>query len=103
MDRDEVFVEYTKSICPVCKVVVDAEINVRDGKVFLAKRCRRHGRFEALLYSDAELYFDSLRFNKPVSEVMRATVPMMVVFLIGVLLITYIPWMTTVLPSLLAH
>jgi 7,8-dihydro-6-hydroxymethylpterin dimethyltransferase len=23
-DRDEVFVEYTKSICPVCKVVVDA-------------------------------------------------------------------------------
>jgi 7,8-dihydro-6-hydroxymethylpterin dimethyltransferase len=65
VDRDEVFLEYTKSICPVCKVVVDAEINVRDGKVFLAKRCRRHGRFEALLYSDAQLYVDSLRFNKP--------------------------------------
>jgi uncharacterized radical SAM superfamily Fe-S cluster-containing enzyme len=28
-DRDEVFLEYTKSICPVCKVVVDAEVNVR--------------------------------------------------------------------------
>ena len=24
VDRDEVFIEYTKSICPVCKVVVDA-------------------------------------------------------------------------------
>ncbi|HMC04959.1 MAG TPA: radical SAM protein, partial [Actinomycetota bacterium] len=35
------------------------------GKVFLRKRCREHGAFEALLYSDAELYFDSLRFNKP--------------------------------------
>jgi hypothetical protein len=65
VDRNEVFIEYTKSICPVCKVVVDAEVNVRDGKVFLGKRCRDHGRFEALLYSDAELYFDSLRFNKP--------------------------------------
>jgi uncharacterized radical SAM superfamily Fe-S cluster-containing enzyme len=24
-DRDEVFVEYTKSVCPVCKAVVDAQ------------------------------------------------------------------------------
>ena len=35
VDRDEVFVEYTKSICPVCKAVVDAEVNIRDNKVFL--------------------------------------------------------------------
>jgi uncharacterized radical SAM superfamily Fe-S cluster-containing enzyme len=65
VDRDEVFLEYTKSICPVCKVVVDAEVNVRNQKVFLRKRCPHHGSFEALLYSDAQLYFDSLRFNKP--------------------------------------
>ena len=65
VDRDEVFIEYTKSICPVCKVVVDGQVNVRDDKVFLRKRCREHGTFEALLYSDAQLYFDSLRFNKP--------------------------------------
>ena len=64
-DRDEVFLEYTKSICPVCKAVVDAEVNVRDGKVFLRKRCREHGNFEALLYSDAELYMASMRFNRP--------------------------------------
>jgi hypothetical protein len=64
-DRDEVFLEYTKSICPVCKIVIDAEVNVRDGKVFLRKRCPVHGRFEALLYSDAQMYMDSLRFNKP--------------------------------------
>ncbi len=64
-DRDEVFLEYTKSICPVCKAVVDAEVHVRDGKVFLRKRCREHGSFEALLYSDAELYMASMRFNRP--------------------------------------
>jgi uncharacterized radical SAM superfamily Fe-S cluster-containing enzyme len=64
-DRDEVFLEYTKSICPVCKTVVDAEVNVRDDKVYLRKRCRDHGLFEALLYGDAQMYVDSLRFNKP--------------------------------------
>ncbi|WP_343575054.1 radical SAM protein [Mycobacterium sp.] len=64
-DLDEVFVEYTKSICPVCKVVVDAQVNIRDGKVYLRKRCREHGSFEALVYGDAEMYMDTARFNKP--------------------------------------
>jgi hypothetical protein len=40
-------------------------VNGKDNKVFLRKRCAEHGQFEALLYSDAEMYFDSLRFNKP--------------------------------------
>lgn len=65
VDRDEVFIEYTKSICPECRAVIDGHVVVRDDKVFLRKRCRDHGLFEALLYSDARLYFDSLRFNKP--------------------------------------
>lgn len=65
VDRDEVFLEYTKSVCPVCKVVVDAQVNARDGKVYLRKRCREHGVFEALVYGDARMYLDSARFNKP--------------------------------------
>ena len=64
-DRDEIFVECTRSICPICKAVVDAEVNVRDNKVFLRKRCPDHGRFEALVYSDAAMYLDAQRFNKP--------------------------------------
>ena len=64
-DRDEVFLEYTKSICPVCKVVVDAQVNVRDDKVYLRKRCAEHGWFEALVYGDAQAYLASARFNKP--------------------------------------
>ncbi|MFC1417712.1 radical SAM protein [Streptacidiphilus cavernicola] len=65
VDRDEVFLEYTKSICPVCKVVVDAQVNIRQDKVYLRKRCREHGPFEALIYGDAQAYLDSARFNKP--------------------------------------
>lgn len=64
-DRDEVFVEVTRSICPVCKSVVDAQVNIRDDKVYLRKRCPEHGWFEALVYGDAQMYVDSVRFNKP--------------------------------------
>ena len=56
-DRDEVFVEFTRSICPVCKRVIDAEVNIRDGGVYLRKRCPEHGPFEALTCSDAEWYW----------------------------------------------
>src|SRR5918996_550250 len=65
VDRDEGFLEQTKSVCPVCKAVVDAEVNARDNKVFLRKRCQDHGSFEALVFGDAEMYLDYQRFNKP--------------------------------------
>lgn len=65
VDRDEILVELTRSICPVCKTVVDAEVNVRDDRVYMRKRCGDHGTFEALVYGDARMYFDSLRFNRP--------------------------------------
>jgi uncharacterized radical SAM superfamily Fe-S cluster-containing enzyme len=64
-ERDEVFVEYTKSICPLCKVVIDAEVAIRDNRVVMSKRCPDHGRFEALVYSDAQMYMEQQRFNKP--------------------------------------
>jgi tripartite ATP-independent transporter DctM subunit len=46
------------------------------------------------------LLLSSYRFNKPILEVMRAVVPMLLVLLIGVLLITYVPPLTTFLPRL---
>ena len=46
------------------------------------------------------LLLASSRFNKPILEVMRAVVPMLVVLFVGVLLITYFPPLTTVLPKL---
>lgn len=47
------------------------------------------------------LFLSSYRFKKPMSEVVRATVPMLFVLLAGVLLITYLPPLTTWLPRLL--
>jgi len=44
------------------------------------------------------LFLASMRFGKPMSEVIRAVVPMLLVLLFGVLLITYIPALTTTLP-----
>jgi 7,8-dihydro-6-hydroxymethylpterin dimethyltransferase len=65
IDRNEVFLEETRSICPVCKRVIAAEVNIRENWVILSKRCPEHGPFEALVYSDAELYLAQMRFNKP--------------------------------------
>lgn len=64
-ERDEVFVEFTKSICPICKIPIDGQVNLRDNKVYLRKRCKEHGWFEALVYGDAQMYLESARFNKP--------------------------------------
>jgi tripartite ATP-independent transporter DctM subunit len=46
------------------------------------------------------LFLSSYRFNKPMPEVSRAVIPMLFVLLLGVLLITYFPPLTTLLPSL---
>ncbi len=45
------------------------------------------------------LFLSAYRFDKPVPMVMRSVIPMFVVLLIGVLLITYIPALTTTLPE----
>ena len=43
------------------------------------------------------LFLSSYRFNRPLIEVYRASVAMLIILGIGVLLITYIPWLTTAL------
>ena len=46
------------------------------------------------------LFLSSYRFNKPMSFVARAALPMMGVLAVGVILITYLPVLTTWLPRL---
>ena len=62
---DSVFYELTRSLCPECKQLIDAQIHLKDNKVFMRKRCATHGSFEALISSDAEGYVNSLKYNKP--------------------------------------
>lgn len=49
------------------------------------------------------IFLSSYRFNKPVLQVSRAVIPMQIMLLIGLLLITYIPPLTTFLPRWLGR
>jgi tripartite ATP-independent transporter DctM subunit len=46
------------------------------------------------------LFFASYRFGKPVGEVFRAVLPLFCALGAGVLVITYVPWLSTFLPGL---
>jgi 7,8-dihydro-6-hydroxymethylpterin dimethyltransferase len=64
-DADYVFHDLTRSICPQCRRVIDAKVILRQGKVYLRKRCPDCGPFEALVYADADAYTQLARYNKP--------------------------------------
>jgi 7,8-dihydro-6-hydroxymethylpterin dimethyltransferase len=64
-ERDSIFIELTRSICPECRRVLDAQIHVRSGRVYMRKRCPVHGWFEGIVSSDAEMYLGASRFNRP--------------------------------------
>jgi uncharacterized radical SAM superfamily Fe-S cluster-containing enzyme len=44
-DADYVFYELTRSICPECRRIIDAQILLRHNKVYMRKRCPEHGAF----------------------------------------------------------
>ncbi|NVM31852.1 MAG: radical SAM protein [Candidatus Helarchaeota archaeon] len=44
----------TKSICPECKVVIDANYEEEDGQVFMVKECTDHGKYKDLISIDAK-------------------------------------------------
>ena len=64
-DADYIFYELTRSICPDCRRVIDAQVILRDNKVYMRKRCPTCGPFEALVYGDAEAYLANAKYNKP--------------------------------------
>jgi len=47
------------------------------------------------------LFLSSYRFNKPMPELWKAIIPILLVLLAGVLAITYIPFMSPARPRLL--
>jgi uncharacterized radical SAM superfamily Fe-S cluster-containing enzyme len=46
----------TRSLCPVCRSVIDAELYEHDGKVMMNKTCQEHGQFEELISSDVQFF-----------------------------------------------
>lgn len=61
----EILHETTRSICPECRTVIDAQVLLRDGGAYMRKRCPEHGWFEGLVYGDAQAYVEQGKFNKP--------------------------------------
>jgi uncharacterized radical SAM superfamily Fe-S cluster-containing enzyme len=49
-------IKKTRSLCPTCRTVVDAEIVEEDGKVWLMRTCPAHGSSRHLYWSDAAMY-----------------------------------------------
>jgi tripartite ATP-independent transporter DctM subunit len=48
------------------------------------------------------LFFASYRFGKPVMAVFRAVAPLFLALAVGLLVVTYVPWLSTFLPALRA-
>jgi uncharacterized radical SAM superfamily Fe-S cluster-containing enzyme len=71
--RDHIFHELARSLCPECRqgfdnyaqAVVDAQVLIRDGGIYLRKWCPDHGWHEALVSSDIDWYLNSIKYNKP--------------------------------------
>ncbi len=57
-------IKNTKSLCPSCHAVLDAQVFERDGQVFIRKTCSTHGDFEDVYWSDAKQYHRMERFNE---------------------------------------
>ena len=47
----------TKSLCPECLEVIDAEVYESEGKIKIKKKCEQHGEFNDVYWSDASLYY----------------------------------------------
>ena len=63
--REAAVYETTRSLCPVCRRVIDADVFIWGGTVFLMKHCPEHGDSEALVSSDATWFQSARRYDKP--------------------------------------
>lgn len=64
-EADSIFFDLARSLCPECRRLLDAQVLIRDNKVFMRKRCPDHGLFEGLIYGDAGMFASAMRYNKP--------------------------------------
>ncbi|MBU7032665.1 MAG: radical SAM protein [Theionarchaea archaeon] len=55
-------IKKTKSLCPECLNVIEANIIEEDGKVMMEKTCPEHGFFKDIYWSDVDLYRKAEKF-----------------------------------------
>lgn len=49
-------IKKTKSLCPECLNIVDAEVYEDQDKIMIRKECKEHGKFENTYWSSSEIY-----------------------------------------------
>jgi uncharacterized radical SAM superfamily Fe-S cluster-containing enzyme len=49
-------IKKTKSLCPVCNTVVEADLVDEEGSVFIVRRCQEHGESKDVYWSDSQMY-----------------------------------------------
>ncbi len=54
-------IKISESLCPVCLKKVPAELYEHERKIFIRKKCSRHGEFEDIYYGDADVYRKFMR------------------------------------------
>lgn len=68
---NEIFLELTRTLCPVCLKVVDGQVITRDKRVYMRRFCKEHGISEGMISSDVALYTKAAEFNKPGTEPLK--------------------------------
>ncbi len=63
-NRDYIYYDYTKSLCPECLHVVDAKIIFQHEKVWMLKHCKTHGDSKVMIADDVEYYRQIRNYNK---------------------------------------
>lgn len=64
-NRPYLFYELTNSICSTCLRKVEAKVIIENEKVYLVKRCMKHGMEKVLISTDVEYYKWCREFIKP--------------------------------------
>ena len=52
----------TRSICPECGKILEADLYAKDGKVWMDKSCPEHGKFSDVYWSDVDLFLKAEKF-----------------------------------------
>jgi len=53
----------TRSLCPYCLRIIDAEKVLLEDDIYLVKKCPEHGEFKVLIWRGYESYMKMLKFN----------------------------------------
>ncbi|MFH7873656.1 MAG: radical SAM protein, partial [Candidatus Aenigmatarchaeota archaeon] len=68
LEKVERILEHTQSICPECfkerKIhKINASIVEENGKIWIKKRCEKHGTFKSIVFNDSKLYYKWIKYK----------------------------------------